>query len=204
MPLIGLTQRIENLLTFLEIQGVRTVLQIGAESGESVEIFSSKGFDVTVFSLDSGRSAEISNKLDEKNLKANLINIPSQIKISYYDFALAYNNIYKRTHQELRDRLTVFLAYLKEDGFFYLTLASTRNSNYGKGKEVEKNTYESGGKITHYCDAVEIVNLFRHVEIIDLRNEEQEEPGSFHWHVLGRNRDPYPPEEEEASTAEDE
>jgi len=201
VPLIQLKQRIGNLLTFLEIQGVRKVLQIGIEYPESLLILAEKGFDVTVFATDPQKLKQAEKGLEKRNLKAMLTSVPSEIKIDYYDFALAYNNLYKITHQGLRDKLTVFLAYLREDGFFYLTLASTRNSKFGKGKEKEKNTYDMGGNLLHFSDAVEIVNLFRHVEIIDLRNEEQEKPGSFHWHVLGRNRDPYPPEDEEETSS---
>ncbi|MBN2380326.1 class I SAM-dependent methyltransferase [candidate division WOR-3 bacterium] len=182
------------------------MLQIGVGDSESSSILSEAGFNVTVLEASQQKLAILKSRLDDKGLSARLIpaspdNLPELP--GPFDFAVAYNNLFLTTREALQNRLHELLSRLKEDGFFYITLISTRNSNYAKGSEIEPHTFKDNGEICHYCDTPEIVTLLRHVEIIDLRNQEQKEPGSYHWHILGRNRDPYPPEEaEEASGSE--
>jgi len=66
-----------------------------------------------------------------------------------------------------------------------------RNSNYGVGRLVAPGTYVADGgpdaERSHphfYCDAAMLVALFSGFELLNLSQEEQQKPGSWHWHIV--------------------
>jgi len=173
-------RRVSALLPFLRAKAVRRVLQIGA--GEVVSLLLSEGFEATVLDPSKEPLAEPTKALEDKGLRARLIE-------ESFDFVFAFNTLYHSNREGLKRSIDSLLARLREEGFFYITLISTRHADYGKGMEVEPATFSLNGLLTHYCDAADVAALLGDVEIIDLRDEEQARPGSFHWHVLGCRRD---------------
>jgi len=173
-------RRVSALLPFLRANAVHRILQVGG--GEVASLLLSEGFEATVLDPSKELLAEPTKTLEDEGLRARLIEGP-------FDFVFAFNTLYRSDHKGLKRSIDSLLARLREEGFFYITLISTRHADYGKGIEVEPDTFSLNGVITHYCDAADVVALLRDVTIIDLRDEEQASPGSFHWHVLGCRKD---------------
>ena len=181
-------RRVSALLPFLRANAVRRILQVGG--GEVVSLLVSEGFEATVLDPSKESLAELTKTLEDEGLRARLIEGP-------FDFVFAFNTLYRSDHKGLKRSIDSLLARLREEGFFYITLISTRHADYGKGMEIEPDTFSLNGLLTHYCDAADVVALLGDVEIIDLRDEEQSRPGSFHWHVLGCRRGLSPSANEE-------
>jgi tellurite methyltransferase len=179
-------RRVGALLPFLRARSVRRILQVGG--GEVVSLLVSEGFEVTVLEPSRESLAGVRKTLEDKGLRARLIEGPLNelpVPRKPFDFVLAFNTLYRSDRDGLKRSIDSLLAQLREDGFFYITLISTRHADYGNGVEVEPASLSLNGVITHYCDAADVVALLGDAKIIDLRDEEQARPGSFHWHVMG-------------------
>lgn len=177
------------LLHFLRAKSVQRILQVGA--GEVVSLLLSEGFELTVLDPSQESLAELTKTLEDKGLRARLIEGPLDglpVPRKPFDFVLAFNTLYHSDYEGLKRSLGSLFAQLRDEGFFYITLISTRHADCGKGIQVEPATFSLNGLLTHYCDAADIVALLGDVKIIDLRDEEQASPGSFHWHILGCRR----------------
>ena len=73
---------------------------------------------------------------------------------------------------------------LKPEGYIYLTLCSTEDSEFGRGKRMEQNTYllqESyeKGIIQHYFDLDEIRELLIGFKVFDIELYEERFPSVF-------------------------
>lgn len=185
---------------FLHAEGVQKILQVGCSEQASTLLFAREGFNVTLLyssdcGLDTGKE-RLSSLGSRIKILGDSSSEASELNPGSFDFLFAFNTIYEQSFEELREKLSAKFDLLREDGFFYLTLASTKNSRFGVGEEIEPNTFLSDGQRLHFCDAAEIVALFKKMEIIDIRDEEQETEGSFHWHILGRNRNIFSADDE--------
>jgi len=194
-------RRVGNLLAFLRANRVQRVLQAGGGDPETTLLLSREEFEVTVLEPSRSALARLERALAAEGhpaelLQATLEDMPTSAH--RFDFVLAFNTLSETDRTGLEHSLRALFSHVREDGLFYMTLLSTRHSDYGKGREIEPATFSWNGSVRHYTDAAEIVRLLRHVEIIDLRDEEQGGHGSFHWHILGRNRDLSPPSSEES------
>ncbi len=181
-------RRVSALLPFLRARSVCRVLQVGVGEVEVVSLLISEGFEVTVLDPSHESLAGVRKALEDKGLRARLIEGPLNelpVPRKPFDFVLAFNTLYHSNREGLKRSIDSLLALLREEGFLYITLISTRHADYGKGREVEPATFSLNGVITHYCDAADVVAFLGDVKIIDLRDEEQARAGSFHWHVLG-------------------
>jgi cyclopropane fatty-acyl-phospholipid synthase-like methyltransferase len=77
---------------------------------------------------------------------------------------------------------------LNGDGFAFFVVFSDKEERYGKGREVEKNTFESKpGRIAHYFtrrDLLKHFNNFDVIEIGEMTDEENHGEAGKHVHSL--------------------
>jgi len=76
-------------------------------------------------------------------------------------------------------------------GYLLCTLISRQHSKYGLGREIEEGTYIIEDEIEknhphHYFHRGEIKQYFVGFNLINCEDNEQQLPGSFHWHILAR------------------
>ncbi len=192
----GCADRAKRLVPFLQAKDVRKVLQVGGCEGLSAAVFIEGGFEVTVIDASPEATRKIQQALDKKGQSARLVTsdvLDSGLETGEFDFIFAYNSIYDQPGSRMVRTVDKLLSALREGGFFYITFISTRLVDCGKGEEVEPGSFRWGHQTIHYSTAAEVVTLFKRTETIDLRDQEQETEGSFHWHMMGRNRDLTPP-----------
>jgi hypothetical protein len=76
---------------------------------------------------------------------------------------------------------------MKNNGLMFFTVFSEKEESYGKGREVEKNTYESKpGRPVHYFNEDDLREHFENMEIVETGiTEDPEEHGEGpHTHIL--------------------
>lgn len=184
--------RLKQIRAFAKAKELSRMLKLGAGEVEDVLAFIREGFSVTVVDPDRAALERFRARLDSAGGSARLVESDyAELPFSPGEFELvmAFNSIYFSTADDMKKKFAELVSKLREDGFYYITLISTRHGDYGKGEEVEPGTFRRDGVLYHHTNAQDVVNLLRHTEIIDIRDEEQNEKGSFHWHVLGRKRD---------------
>ena len=68
--------------------------------------------------------------------------------------------------------------------------STKKDTYYGKGRQIDRNAFiletndEEKSHPHFYCNAEELLSLFRDVKIISLHLCEQKRPGSFHWNFV--------------------
>ena len=106
-----------------------------------------------------------------------------------FDYVLAWNVIYHGDPNTVKTVLSEIARVLRPHGIFQGTMLTKRNAYYGKGQKVAPDTYinddEDEKKHAHfYCNAKELAELLRDFEVLSLRQQTQQKPGSYHWHYV--------------------
>ena len=106
-----------------------------------------------------------------------------------FDYVLSFNVIYHGDETVVRQAIAEIHRVLKPNGFYQGTMLSKRNNRFGRGREIAPDTFviEDDGDKDHphfYCNAAELMRLFADFEPLSLVDQEQGEPGSWHWHLI--------------------
>lgn len=166
---------------------VNRVLDAGCGNGSHVVFFAEQGFDV--YGIDISKEAiEIANAwLTRSGLKANLKvgdigNLP--FEDAYFDVVISYGVLDHITFSEAKKALQEIKGVSAKGAYIYITLRSIEDSEYGRGQEVEKNTFilQEGyerGVIQHFFDLEEIEELLQGFRIFDIELHEQRFPNIY-------------------------
>jgi len=104
-----------------------------------------------------------------------------------YDAVYCYNVLHLFREKERKQCLQACAYKVKDNGLLFFPVFSDREPSFGKGQEVEKNTFESRpGRPVHYFTEAELRDYFEHFEIIESGiTEDPENHGEGpHTHVL--------------------
>jgi len=166
---------------------VGRILDAGCGNGRHVVFFSQQGFDV--YGIDISQEAvEIAKAwLDKEGLKAhlqvrNMERLPFENE--YFDVVISCEVLDHIPFLKAKKVLQEIVRASAKGAYIYITLRSTEDSEYGRGQEVEKNTFvlEEGyekGIIQHFFDFGEIEELFTGFKIFDIELYEQKFPDVF-------------------------
>jgi SAM-dependent methyltransferase len=184
---------VASAVPLLRSRGAETVLDLGCGVGRHACFLASAGFqvhamDASLSGLDfaTGQAREFG--LDVKFRDGLMTDLP--YADASFDYVLSFNVIYHGDGGVVGRAISEIHRVLKPGGLFQGTMLSKRNSNYGLGKEIARNTFiidgaEGDKEHPHYyCDAAELVGLFEDFEILSLFDREHERPGTNHWHLL--------------------
>jgi SAM-dependent methyltransferase len=110
-----------------------------------------------------------------------------------FDYALAFNVIYHGDPGIVTRTIGEIARVLRPGGVFQGTMLSKRNRLFGVGQEVAPDTWVTEGVMDKdhphfYCNAAELVALFAGFELLELRDELHQKPGSWHWHMIAERR----------------
>ncbi len=104
---------------------------------------------------------------------------------------LAHGNLH-----EIQDAMNEAHRVLEKDGYLVLSTLSTSHPNYGKGTEVEPNTFKGGfegewGNPHHYFTENELRFLLRGFDIIEMKEKRREfgyNRGGVHWEIIAKRK----------------
>jgi ubiquinone/menaquinone biosynthesis C-methylase UbiE len=160
---------------------IKRVIDVGCGNGRHVKFFAEEGY--SVYGIDISRKAiEIAKSwLKRENLNAdlsvgNIENLP--FKNNFFDVAIVdgvldhvpFSNAIK-TMKEI-ERVCVPGAYV------YITLRSTEDSEFGRGKKIEDNTFilQEGYEkniIQHFFDLEQIRKITERFRVLDIEIDEE-------------------------------
>ena len=166
--------------------GVRKILVPGSGYGRNTRIFSEAGFEVTGIEI-SDTACEMAREYDPQSRIHNGSVLDMPLTPDQYDAIYCYNVLHLFRERERELCLQQCTDRVKDNGLLYFTVFSDREPSFGKGQEVEKNTFESRpGRPVHYFTETELLDYFKGFEIIKSGiTEDPENHGEGpHTHVL--------------------
>jgi SAM-dependent methyltransferase len=166
--------------------GVHKVLVPGSGYGRNTKLFSESGFDVTGIEI-SDAASQMAREYDPQTKTYNSSVIDMSFFNHQYDAVYCYNVLHLFREKERFLCLKECADKVKEGGLLFFTVFSEKEPSFGKGQEVEKNTFESRpGRPVHYFTEAELRHYFECFEIVEsgiVKDPEDHGEGP-HTHVL--------------------
>jgi SAM-dependent methyltransferase len=180
------SQTVAHTIEIFHQNGVRKILVPGSGYGRNTKPFSESGFDVTGVEI-SDLASEMAREYDPqtRNYNGSVLDMPFADK--QYDAVYCYNVMHLFRENDRFLCLKECADKVKEGGLLFFTVFSEREPSFGKGQEVEKNTFESRpGRPVHYFTEDELRGYFKDFQIIESGTvEDPEDHGEGpHTHVL--------------------
>ncbi|MEO0989358.1 MAG: class I SAM-dependent methyltransferase [Pseudomonadota bacterium] len=168
-----------------------SVLDLGAGVGRHALWLAGKGFDATALDASPEGLAEIDKSGTVRTVEARMDVLPFADQT--FDHVLSWNVIYHGDEDVLLRTIAEIRRVLKPGGTYLGTMLSKRRlpheQSESKGTEISRNTWvfdRPGTDKIHphyFCSAAELLALFQGFEVLSLRDQEHEKPGSYHWHL---------------------
>jgi len=157
----------EYALDLFTKMNVKSILIPGSGYGRNTKLFSSNGFEVDGVEVsDTGFS--MAQKYDPGSTFYNedLLNIQTEDHL--YDAVYAFNILHLFRERERMKIVKRWAEQLKDKGVVFVVVFSEQEDSYGRGKEVEKNTFESKpGRPVHYFTEEDLNKHFKKFNIIE-------------------------------------
>jgi SAM-dependent methyltransferase len=165
---------------------VKRILIPGSGYGRNSRFFSISGFDTTGVEI-SKLACKMAQKFDPLSRFYNASVLDMSFDNDKYDAVYCFNPLHLFLEKDRNMLVQQCVDRLKDNGLMYFTVFSEEDAAFGKGKEVEKNTFESKpGRPAHYFTKDDLREHFKHLEIIETGiTEDPEDHGQGpHIHIL--------------------
>lgn len=163
------------------------VLDLGCGAGRHQMYMAKQGFeaygtDISETGLNLTKERLQKQKLEVYLVKCDMKELP--YINSCFDAVVCLHTIYHQKLKGMQETIFEIQRILKKKGFLLINFLSKRTYSYGKGAEVEENTFieQEGvekGVLHHFTDKEEIKNLFKIFKIVDLKLAEGEVEGKL-------------------------
>lgn len=145
-----------------------TIWDLCCGAGRHTVFLSKLGFNVYGSDESENGLSHLQNILNENNLKAELKKCDMTEKPWNNDLfhgVICWDSLHHNTIENIEKAEENVYKCVKKDGLFLLNVMSTKSDGYGKGKEVERNTFVfnegvDSGVPHHYFDIEEIKKVF--------------------------------------------
>ena len=173
-------------LELFKREGIKSLLVPGSGYGRNTKLFSTSGFTVTGIEI-SQSAAEMAERHDPtaRVLRGSVLDIPLDAEI--YDGIYCFNVLHLFRRSERIRFLNKCKKQLTGEGMAFFTVFSEVEPSFGKGKEIEENTFESKpGRPVHYFTEPDLLEHFADWETIEtgLIDDEENHGDGPHVHVL--------------------
>jgi SAM-dependent methyltransferase len=165
---------------------VESVLVPGSGYGRHTKFLSTCGFDVTGIEI-SSVACNLAREFDPLSRVYNASVLDMSFDTNRYDAVYCFNVL----HLFRENDRYVFIEQcdnkLNRGGLMFFTVFSEKESSFGKGREVERNTFESRpGRPAHYFTATDLKTHFVKFDLVDMGIVEDPEDhgGKPHTHNL--------------------
>jgi 2-polyprenyl-3-methyl-5-hydroxy-6-metoxy-1,4-benzoquinol methylase len=164
----------------------QNILIPGCGYGRLSTLFSQSGFtvagvDISTTAVEMARAADSLGVYYEASaLKMDFDQLP-------YDAVFAFNVLHLLMEDDRRQMIRECRRKLKAAGQMFFTVFSELEEDFGKGREVEKNTYETRpDRPAHYFSEADLLEHFKDFEVSEsgLIEEPEDHGGKPHTHQL--------------------
>lgn len=178
----------------LKEKGARLVLDLGCGAGRHLVYLAKEGFEVHGADISETGLEYARHWLSEEGLAAELVRA-DMTQISYpdgfFDAAISTFVIYHGSLEDMHRTLGEIHRVLRPGGLAFITFKSKHSFRYGKGREIEPNTFipdtgEDAGVPHHYSDREELEELLQNFTIREINHMERIFEGGYHsshWEV---------------------
>lgn len=164
---------------------VKTILDLGCGQGQDSMFFAQQGFKVT--SLDfSEQALSCFDHPNIQKIRADMRNI-DQLQSNSFDAVYASFSVHFFTISELKNILKNVHQILKPNGFFLFIAKNPKDKYFGKGTQIEQNTFVSEGITRHFFTEEEILSLISEFKLISCTEDShfmKNDPLSFYYKLL--------------------
>lgn len=165
---------------------IRSILVPGSGYGRHTKLFSSSGYEVTGVEI-SETACNLAKQFDPVSRFYRGSVLDMLFDTSTYDAIYCFNVLHLFLEDERKILLENCAEKLKKDGLMFFTVFSDQESNFGQGKEVEKNTFETRpGRPAHYYTEEDLLEQFKDFSIREkgILTDPEDHGGKPHTHVL--------------------
>ena len=171
---------------FFQNYPVQNLMILGIGYGRNARPFLDAGMDVSGIEI-SEEAVKLLNNSDLKE-KIGKVYIGSildvDLKYEKYDTVFSFNVLHLFQEKERISIIEKCKTILNRPGWLFYTVMSEFDAAYGKGTEVEYNTFDKGGKPVHFFTEPDLLNHFRDFKIIGTGLiDEPEKHGELGKHV---------------------
>jgi SAM-dependent methyltransferase len=146
---------------------VRTVLVPGSGYGRNTRLFSESGLNVTGIEI-SATAHAMAVVFDPLSQYHNVSVLDMSFLKDSFDAVYCFNVLHLFRERDRGLFIQQCIQRVREKGILYFTVFSEEEESYGKGNEVEKDTFESRpGRPVHYFTIDDLKNHFNNAEIVD-------------------------------------
>jgi SAM-dependent methyltransferase len=173
-------------LEFFRRHGAKTLLVPGSGYGRNTRLFSGAGLAVTGVEIASA-ACGMAGEFDKLTRFYSASAMDMSFLAETFDAVYCFNTLHLFLENDRKTLVGQCADRLNKGGIMYFTVFSEREESYGKGREVEKDTYESKpGRPAHYFTDTDLRGHFPDMEIIETGlTEDPEDHGEGpHTHVL--------------------
>jgi len=165
---------------------VNKILVPGSGYGRNTKLFSTSGFNVTGIEI-SSVACKMAREFDPLSRFYNASVLDMSFNADIYDVIYCFNVLHLFREDERKLFIRQCVDRVKNNGLMFFTVFSEKEESYGKGREVEKNTFESKpGRPAHYFTDDDLREHFKSMEIMETGIiEDPEDHGEGpHTHIL--------------------
>ena len=166
--------------------GVKSILVPGSGYGRNTRLFSSSGFDVVGIEI-STTACELARQFDPRTRVYEGSILDMSLVPGSFGAIYCFNTLHLFCENDRKLFIKECLDKLGKPGLVFFTVFSEEEPSFGRGREVESNTYESRpGRPTHYFTEDDLREHFKNFEIIEtgIVQEPEDHGGQAHTHIL--------------------
>ncbi|MHA1989042.1 MAG: class I SAM-dependent methyltransferase [Promethearchaeota archaeon] len=166
---------------------IQKILIPGSGYGRHTKLFSENNYETVGIEI-SDKAIEVAKIFDPQTTFINGSVMELDNINEVFDAIYCYNVLHLFLTNERRNFLKKCYNKLNKNGLFFFTVFSDKEASFGKGKELEKHTFESKpGRPTHYFFEDDLINHFKDFNLIETDIiKEPEDHGEIgpHTHIL--------------------
>jgi SAM-dependent methyltransferase len=176
----------EYALQLFQQHDVKKLLVPGSGYGRNTRLFSASGIKVVGVEI-SEKACKIARSFDPATRIFNDTVLDMSFLAHNYDAIYCHNTLHFFREYDRQLFIDQCIRRIKKQGLMFFTVFSDKEESFGKGKQVEKNTFESKpDRPVHYFDEDDLKAYFKKMEVLETGiMEDPEDHGSGpHTHLL--------------------
>jgi SAM-dependent methyltransferase len=176
----------EYALQLFQQNDVKRLLVPGSGYGRNTRLFSASGIKVVGVEI-SEKACKIARSFDPATRIFNDTVLDMSFLAHNYDAIYCHNTLHFFCDYDRQLFIDQCIRRIKKQGLMFFTVFSEKEESYGKGKQVEKNTFESKpGRPVHYFDEDDLKSYFKKMEVLEtgIMEDPEDHGDGPHTHLL--------------------